>query len=111
MKSIYFFCFSAVLLYPEHSAKIESVYQANGRSFGNDGNKGYNDVPAFIHFNPMLDSSRYVEVEVPMDLNLAMQKRGMFGDINLGVNTLSARWVSQQYWRVITGTSLFPKRH
>ena len=38
-------------------------------------------------------------VDVPMDLNLAMQKRGMFGDINIGTNTLSARWVSQQYWQ------------
>jgi beta-mannosidase len=34
-----------------------------------------------------------------MDLNLAMQKRGMFGDINYGTNTLSARWVSQHYWQ------------
>jgi hypothetical protein len=63
----------------------------------NDGNKGYNNVDRFIRFNPLLDTLKYVPVDVPMDLNLAMQKRGMFGDINIGTNTLSARWVSQQY--------------
>lgn len=65
----------------------------------NDGNKGFNNVESFIHSNPLLDSARFVNVDVPMDLNLAMQKRGMFGDINYGTNTLLARWVSQQYWQ------------
>jgi beta-mannosidase len=65
----------------------------------NDGNKGYNNVDQFISFNPLFDTLKYVTVDVPMDLNLAMQKRGMFGDINIGTNTLSARWVSQQYWQ------------
>jgi len=65
----------------------------------NDGNKGPNDVWAFIHNNPLNDTARYVTVDVPMDLNLAMQKRGMFGDLNYGVNTLNARWVAQQYWQ------------
>lgn len=65
----------------------------------NDGNKGYNDVDRFIRFNPLFDTLKYVTVDVPMDLNLAMQKQGMFGDINIGTNTLSARWVSQQYWQ------------
>jgi len=65
----------------------------------NDGNKGFSEVYPFIHFNPLLDSVRYVTVDVPMDLNLAMQKQGMFGDINFGTNTLAARWVSQQYWQ------------
>jgi len=57
------------------------------------------DVASFIRVDPLLDSARYITVDVPMDLNLAMQKRGMFGDINFGINTLSASWVSQQYWK------------
>jgi beta-mannosidase len=65
----------------------------------NDGNKGKNSVEDFVSFDPLLDSARYVETEVPFDLNLAMQKRGMFGDINFGTNTLNAGWVSRQYWQ------------
>jgi beta-mannosidase len=64
-----------------------------------DGNKGKNSVEDFVRFNPLLDSARYVETDVPFDLNLAMQKRGMFGDINFGTNTLTASWVSRQYWQ------------
>jgi beta-mannosidase len=98
MKRIYFFAL-ALFFIPGAFSQNSISLSGKWKVVWNDGNKGYNDVPAFIHFNPMLDSVRYVEVEVPMDLNLAMQKRGMFGDINLGVNTLSARWVSQQYWQ------------
>ena len=65
----------------------------------NDGNKGKNSVEDFVRFNPLFDSARYVEIDVPSDLNLAMQKLGMFGDINYGTNTLSAGWVSRQYWQ------------
>jgi beta-mannosidase len=57
------------------------------------------DASTFIHSDPLLDSVRYVPVDVPMDLNLAMQKRGMFGDINFGTNTFAAYWVSEQYWK------------
>jgi beta-galactosidase/beta-glucuronidase len=65
----------------------------------NDGNKGKNSVEDFIRFNPLLDSARYVETDVPLDLNLAMQRLGLFGDINFGMNTLRAGWVSRQYWQ------------
>lgn len=65
----------------------------------NDGTKGFNDENSFLSYNPKLDSLRYKIVDVPMDLNLAMQKRGMFGDINYGTNTLAATWVSMQYWQ------------
>ncbi len=64
-----------------------------------DGNKGKNNVEDFIRFNPLFDTARYVDVDVPLDLNLAMQKRGLFGDINFGMNTLLAGWVSKQYWQ------------
>jgi len=57
------------------------------------------DVGTFINSNPLIDSAKYVTVDVPMDLNLAMQKRGMLGDLNYGTNTLTASWVAQQYWK------------
>jgi beta-mannosidase len=65
----------------------------------NDGNKGPTDETSFIHYNPKFDSLKYVTVDVPGDLNLEMQKRGMFGDVNIGINTLAAGWVSRHYWQ------------
>lgn len=86
--------------YPAFAQNSQSIkLSGKWKAVWNDGNKGYFDVTQFIHFNPIFDSLRYVTVDVPMDLNLAMQKRGMFDDINIGTNTLAARWVSQQYWQ------------
>ncbi|MHB9056865.1 MAG: glycoside hydrolase family 2 protein [Paludibacteraceae bacterium] len=57
------------------------------------------EASTFIHSDPLIDSARYVAVDVPMDLNLAMQKRGMLNDINFGTNTFPAYWVAEQYWK------------
>jgi len=65
----------------------------------NDGIHGSDGVEAYSSNNPLNDTSRYMDVDVPMDLNLAMQKKGMIGDLNYGINYLSARWVSSQYWQ------------
>jgi beta-mannosidase len=65
----------------------------------NDGNHGPNSIERFCNINPVEDSLRYINVDVPMDLNMAMQKKGMIGDLNYGKNYLSARWVSEQYWQ------------
>jgi beta-mannosidase len=65
----------------------------------NDGNHGPSGIGEFCKMNPLNDTLRYMDVEVPMDLNLAMQKKGMIGDLNYGINYLSARWVSEQYWQ------------
>jgi len=65
----------------------------------NDGNHGPNGIEEFSGINPLNDTSRYMDVDVPMDLNVAMQKKGMIGDLNYGINYLSARWVSGQYWQ------------
>ena len=65
----------------------------------NDGNHGPNQVNAFSSMDPFVDSLRYFDVEVPMDLNTAMQKKGMIGDLNHGANYLSARWVGEHYWQ------------
>ncbi|OFX33820.1 MAG: hypothetical protein A2W90_05185 [Bacteroidetes bacterium GWF2_42_66] len=65
----------------------------------NDGNHGPNHVDAFSMMDPLNDTLRYLDVDVPMDLIVAMQKKGMIGDLNYGTNYLSARWVSEQYWQ------------
>ena len=65
----------------------------------NDGNHGPNNVDEFSRINPLNDTLRYMDVDVPMDLIVAMQKKGMIKDLNYGINYLSARWVSEQYWQ------------
>jgi beta-mannosidase len=65
----------------------------------NDGNHGPNGIIEFSSINPLNDTSRYMNVDVPMDLILAMQKKGMVGDLNYGINYLSARWIAEQYWQ------------
>lgn len=90
---------SVFLITPAFSQNPGSIdLSGKWKAAWNDGNKGKNSVEDFMRFNPLLDTARYVEVDVPSDLNLAMQKLGMFGDINSGMNTLSAGWVSRQYW-------------
>lgn len=64
----------------------------------NDGNHGPNDIEEFCGINPLKDTLRYMDVDVPMDLNVAMQKKGMTSDLNFGINYLSTRWVAEQYW-------------
>jgi beta-mannosidase len=65
----------------------------------NDGNHGSNDVDHYNQYYPLKDTSRFMDVDVPLDLNLAMQKKGLLGDLNYGMNYLTARWVSEQYWQ------------
>ena len=65
----------------------------------NDGQHGPNNIEQFIRINPKTDIERYMDVEVPMDLNVAMEKKGFNGDLNYGVNYLKSRWVAEQYWQ------------
>jgi len=65
----------------------------------NDGNHGPNNIDWFIRINPLKDTLRYMDVEVPMDLNIAMQKKGIVNDLNYGANYLGSRWVAEQYWQ------------
>ena len=65
----------------------------------NDGNHGPNSVDDFSKINPLNDTLRYMDIDVPMDLILALQKKGMISDINYGMNYLSARWIAEQYWQ------------
>ena len=48
----------------------------------NDGNHEPNNIEGFRGINPLNDTLRYMDVDVPMDLNVAMQKKGMAGDLN-----------------------------
>jgi beta-mannosidase len=64
----------------------------------NDGNHGPKTVFDFSTINPLFDTLRYMDVDVPMDLIVALQKKGLIGDINHGMNFLTARWVAEQCW-------------
>ena len=65
----------------------------------NDGQHGPNNIDQFIRINPVKDLNRYMDVDVPMDLNIAMQEKGIVDDLNYGVNYLKSRWVAEQYWQ------------
>ena len=65
----------------------------------NDGNHGPTGIENFMKIFPLKDTLRYMEVQVPMDLNTAMQKKGRAGDLNYGINYLSSRWVAEQCWQ------------
>ena len=56
------------------------------------------ELDKIVIFPAEKDLERYIDVPVPMDLNVAMEKRGLISDPNVGVNSLQARWVGQQYW-------------
>lgn len=51
-----------------------------------------------IEFQAKKDPERYIDVPVPMDLNKALQARGILNDPNIGLNSLNARWIGEQYW-------------
>lgn len=65
----------------------------------NDGNHGPNSIDGFSMINPLNDTLRYLEADVPRDLIIVLQEKGMICDINYGMNYLSARWVAEQYWQ------------
>jgi beta-mannosidase len=66
----------------------------------NDGNHGFGWSPEeFAAFNPELDPLRYIDVPVPMDMNLAFQNLGFTEDLTFGMNTLKTRWVGQQVYQ------------
>ena len=68
----------------------------------NEGGHGPQSLEAYLHGDPSLDPARYLDVPVPMELHLALQKAGLVEDINYGMNTLKARWVAEKYWLYVT---------
>lgn len=89
-------CFIMHDTYAQSSHKLS--LSGNWKVCWNDGNHGPNNIDWFYHINPLEDSLRYMDVEVPMDLNIAMQKLGLTGDLNYGANYLTSRWVAEQNW-------------
>ncbi len=56
------------------------------------------EIPNILEFSAETDLERYMDVPVPMDLNKAMEAKGIIDDPNVGTNSLQARWIGQQYW-------------
>ncbi len=45
-----------------------------------------------------VDEGRYLAVPVPGEIHQALQEQGILPDLNLGLNTLAARWIENQWW-------------
>lgn len=56
------------------------------------------EIPNILEFPAEKDLERYMDVPVPMDLNKAMEAKGIIDDPNISTNSLQARWIGQQYW-------------
>jgi len=56
------------------------------------------DIRTITRFEAEKDLDRYMDVPVPMDLNKAMEAKGMIDDPNIAANSLQARWIGQQFW-------------
>lgn len=90
-------CFFSVIATAQstNQLKLSGIWRVTW----NDGNHGPNGIEQFTGINPLNDTLRYMDVQVPMDLNTALQCKGMISDINYGMNYLSARWIAEQYWQ------------
>ena len=64
----------------------------------NEGGHGPESLDEYLLTDPEQDPARFLDIEVPMELHLALQKAGLVEDINFGMNSLRARWVAEKYW-------------
>jgi hypothetical protein len=64
----------------------------------NEGGHGPQSFEGYLQSDPLRDPPRFIDVPVPMELHLALQKAGLVEDINYGMNTLKSRWVAEKYW-------------
>jgi len=64
----------------------------------NEGGHGPQSLEGYLSSDPKQDPARFLDVPVPLELHLALQKAGLVEDINYGMNTLKARWVAEKYW-------------
>lgn len=46
-----------------------------------------------------VDEGRYLTVSVPGEIHAVLQERGLLADLNVGLQTLAARWVENQWWQ------------
>ncbi len=56
------------------------------------------EIPNMLEFSAEKELERYMDVPVPMDLNKAMEAKGVIDDPNISTYSLQARWIGQQYW-------------
>ncbi len=67
-----------------------------------DGGHGPREEEAYRRVDAAVDPGRYIDVPVPMELHEALRQKGLIDDPNFGINTLKARWISEQYWQYNT---------
>lgn len=49
-------------------------------------------------FEPVSDPGRYLPVAFPGTIHASLEKAGLIGDPRVGIHSLQARWVEEQYW-------------
>ena len=85
-----------------HVIKAQSVHtldlSGTWKVTWNEGGHGPQSLDGYLQSDPLRDPPRFIDVPVPMELHLALQKAGLVEDINYGMNTLKARWVAEKYW-------------
>lgn len=64
----------------------------------NEGIHGANSLKNFFSARP-LDSLRYIDISVPMDVNKAFHELNLVDDPNYGINSLKSRWIGQQCYQ------------
>jgi beta-mannosidase len=88
-------------LHPASSGQATGIIDLSGtwKVTWNEGGHGPQLLEQYLYSDPMLDPARYIDVTVPMEIHLALQKLGIIKDINHGTNTREARWVAEAYWQ------------
>src|ERR1019366_2237239 len=45
-----------------------------------------------------VDAARFLPARVPGEVHLDLERAGLIGDVRLGLNALTARWVEEMWW-------------
>jgi hypothetical protein len=88
------FCFHNFLLLNFYSAIGQNISKqslsATWKAIWSDGVHGRH-FKTLMEFDAEKDLDRYIDLSVPMDLNKALQEKGIINDPNIGVNSFYAR--------------------
>jgi beta-mannosidase len=89
--------------YPDTETTVNSL-SLNGvwQVTWTDGGHGPRDMEVFRTVSFHNDPEKYIDVPVPMELHKALQQKGIIDDPDIGINSLKARWVEEQYWQYRT---------
>ena len=87
-------CFSQTL-----SATNQQNMNGTWQVTWTDGGHGPREMKLFRTVSYSYDPEKYIDVLVPMDLHKALELKGIIDNPNIGINSLKARWVSEQYWQ------------